>query len=170
MTLETLIEDARWQDLDLEALAQAACNAVFGRMTLPAEFFEVSLMGCDDGRITVLNADFRDKPTPTNVLSWPSEDRSAARAGLHPDRPDWDPKGMPVELGDIAISYDTCMREAAAQNKQMHAHVTHLLVHGLLHLLGYDHINDADAGLMEGLEVEILVKMGFSDPYRDIDG
>jgi probable rRNA maturation factor len=73
-----------------------------------------------------------------------------------------------IELGDIAISYDTCAAEAAAAAKPMQAHVTHLILHGLLHLLGYDHISDADAALMEGLEVEILGKMGHDDPYRTI--
>jgi probable rRNA maturation factor len=72
------------------------------------------------------------------------------------------------ELGDIAISYDTCAREAAQAHKQISAHVTHLIVHGLLHLLGFDHISDPDAALMERLEIEILGKMGYDDPYRII--
>ena len=71
------------------------------------------------------------------------------------------------ELGDIAISYDTCAAEARAAGKPMTAHVIHLVVHGLLHLLGYDHETDADAALMEGLEVKILGKLGLDDPYRN---
>jgi probable rRNA maturation factor len=74
------------------------------------------------------------------------------------------PGGM-IELGDIAISYDTCAAEARAAGKPITAHVTHLIVHGVLHLLGYDHIDDTDAALMERLEVEILGKLGLDDPY-----
>ncbi len=77
------------------------------------------------------------------------------------------PGGEPLELGDIAIAFETCAREAAEQGKDFDAHVTHLLVHGTLHLLGYDHIDDKDAGLMEGLEVEILGNLGgISNPYE----
>ena len=72
-----------------------------------------------------------------------------------------------LELGDIAISYDTCHAEAEAAGRPMADHVTHLIVHGLLHLLGYDHERDGDATLMERLEVEILGKLGLDDPYRD---
>jgi len=75
-----------------------------------------------------------------------------------------DPTGV-IELGDIAIAYDTCAGEAAAAGRPMADHVTHLLVHGTLHLLGFDHERDADATLMEGLEVEILGNMGIADPY-----
>lgn len=71
---------------------------------------------------------------------------------------------MPEELGDIAIAFDTCEREAAEQGKAMQDHVTHLLVHGMLHLLGYDHIRDADGDLMEATEVRILAKLGVNDP------
>jgi probable rRNA maturation factor len=72
---------------------------------------------------------------------------------------------MPTELGDIAIAFETCEEEAAAHGKTMHDHVTHLLVHGILHLLGYDHIRDPDAELMEATEVRILAKLGLDDPY-----
>ena len=72
---------------------------------------------------------------------------------------------MPEELGDIAIAYETCEREAAEQKKSLSDHVTHLLVHGLLHLLGYDHIEDEDAALMEGIETRTLATLGIADPY-----
>lgn len=158
-----MIEDDRWQAAGLDALAQDAARAVFAHLaqTPPmGEAFEISLLACDDARIAVLNGDFREKPSPTNVLSWPSEERSADQAGDAPYPPS-DP-----ELGDIAIAYETCAREADEQSKEFPVHVTHLLVHGMLHLLGYDHIDDKDAALMEGLEVEILGKMGISNPYE----
>lgn len=119
-------------------------------------------MGCSDDRIATLNADFRGKPVPTNVLSWPSDERGADVDGDVPLPPD----STDPELGDIAISYDTCLSEATAAGKTMHEHTAHLVVHGLLHLLGYDHERDADATLMEGLETQILGKLGIADPYR----
>lgn len=157
---DIILEDDRWLGPDLNALADTAFAQVFRELSLDASF-EVSLMGCDDARIAALNGDFRGKPSPTNVLSWPSEDRSPEAAGGVPDRPDMsDP-----ELGDIAISFDTCQREAAEQGKPFNAHITHLLVHGLLHLLGYDHETDQDAALMEAIETRVLAKLGIEDPY-----
>jgi probable rRNA maturation factor len=158
------IEDDRWQVLDIDALAQRACEATLRYLEIDPQYFEISLLACDGTRIADLNAEFRGKAVPTNVLSWPSEER--ARPGEHPLPPKSDPGGMPVELGDIAISYDTCAREAAEAGKEITNHVTHLLVHGVLHLLGYDHISDQDAAIMERLEGEVLGKLGISNPYR----
>lgn len=101
-----MIEDKRWAAVDLEGLADAAAAATFAHLGLSG--YEVSLLGCNDARIADLNADFRGKPTPTNVLSWPSDERGADLDGgqpLPPDRTD-------PELGDIAIAYDTCAQEA----------------------------------------------------------
>ncbi|RBW53051.1 rRNA maturation RNase YbeY [Ruegeria sp. A3M17] len=162
MNLEVTIEDARWQQL--EPLAARALMAVLDFCDMDAELCEVSLLACDDARIADLNAEFREKPTPTNVLSWPAEDLAADEAGQRPARPTPDFTGE-IALGDIAISFDTCAREAADASKTMDDHVTHLIIHGVLHLLGYDHIRDPDATLMEGVEVEILGKMGIDDPY-----
>ncbi|WP_224824806.1 rRNA maturation RNase YbeY [Cognatishimia sp. MH4019] len=162
--VETLIEDARWKDVGLAALAEVAARNTLVHRSLNPDHFAISLMGCDDARIMTLNNDFREKPKPTNVLSWPSEDRAAATPGTHPNPPHIGPM-PPEELGDIAIAYETCLAEAEAASKQISAHVTHLIVHATLHLLGYDHISDADAALMEGLEVEILASMGQPDPY-----
>jgi probable rRNA maturation factor len=122
-------------------------------------------MGCDDARIAALNADFRGKPQPTNVLSWPSEDRAPDLPGSAPLPPVAGTADDPESLGDIALAWETCAAEAGAQGKPMADHVTHLVVHGVLHLLGYDHIDDADAGVMEALEVRILATLGVSDPY-----
>ena len=135
------------------------------RRRLPATGFSISLMGCDDARIAVLNADFRGKPQPTNVLSWPSEERGAEFVGEAPEPPEPGDPEDPESLGDIAIAYETCAREAEEQGKPMPDHVTHLIVHGVLHLLGYDHIEDEDAAVMEALEVRILASLGVSDPY-----
>ena len=164
MILDINIEDARWEAADLEGLASKAAAAVLLRLGIDEDEAELSVLGCNDARIADLNAEFRGKPTPTNVLSWPAEERAADIEGEMPEVPEADPFGA-IELGDIAIAYETCAREAEAGGKTLEAHTTHLLVHGILHLLGFDHERDRDATLMEGLETEILGKMGIEDPY-----
>lgn len=163
--VDIVIEDDRWEAFGLEALAERACRATMEELDLGAEGFQLCLMGCDDARIAELNADFRGKPRPTNVLSWPSEERAAEADGDLPEAPEPGDEDMPEELGDIAISWETCAAEAVEQGKSMADHVTHLTVHGLLHLLGYDHIRERDAALMEATEVRILATLGLSDPY-----
>jgi probable rRNA maturation factor len=163
--VETLIEDARWEAFGLPALAERAGRAALATLEMPVEGFVIGLMGCDDARIAGLNADFRGKPQPTNVLSWPSEERAADSPGGMPDLPAPGPADDPESLGDIALAWETCAREAEAANKPMEDHVTHLVVHGVLHLLGFDHVDDADATRMEGTEVRILASLGLSDPY-----
>lgn len=158
--IDILIEDDRWTEL--EPLATVACTAALAGLRLDPSEFGISILACDDTRIAALNSDFRQKRTATNVLSWPSDERGAERDGDQPISPNLPMDG---ELGDIAISYDTCAREAADAGKTFADHVTHLIVHGTLHLLGYDHIRDKDAQLMEGLETEILGKLDISDPY-----
>jgi probable rRNA maturation factor len=162
--VDTVIEDDRWEAFGLEPLANRAVRAAFAEMGLPEVGFTLCVMGCDDARILELNGDFRGKAKPTNVLSWPSEERGADEGSV-PELPEPGDADDPESLGDIAISYDTCATEALAADKPMADHVTHLTVHGLLHLLGYDHINDSDAELMQALEVRILARMGLSDPY-----
>jgi probable rRNA maturation factor len=162
--VDCVIEDPHWEAFGLEALAEAAAKVTLRALGLPAIGYLIVLMGCDDARIATLNADFRGKPQPTNVLSWPSEDRAPKVAGTVPVSPEPDADD-PVELGDIAIAWETCMREAREQGKSQADHVAHLVVHGILHLLGYDHIHDADATLMEQTEVHILASLGVADPY-----
>ena len=163
--VEMAIEDPRWEDAGLAALAQRSTAAVFAHLGLAPSGFSVSLLGCDDARIAVLNADFLGKSAPTNVLSWPSSERAATQDGVAPLPPQPGSEELPEELGDIAIAYDTCAREAQAAGRSLREHAAHLLVHGLLHLLGSDHARDKDAALMESLEVEILATMGVADPY-----
>jgi len=162
MLTDTLIEDPRWGDIDLSALAERAATTTLSHLGLDPSTWNIAVLACDDARIATLNADFRGKPQPTNVLSWPSEDRAADIAGARPDLPG---PGPDPELGDIAIAYDTCASEAQAANKSLADHVTHLIIHATLHLLGYDHIRDQDATLMETTEVAILGKLGLPDPY-----
>ena len=165
--VDIIIEDERWQDL-LPALAETAAQAVLSDQGLDPAAFEVSLLGCDDARIAVLNAEFRGKPAPTNVLSWPAQDLAPEAEGARPDLPEPFLPDERESLGDIAIAWETCTREAEEQGKSLHDHVLHLIVHGILHLQGYDHeIGENEARLMEDKERTILAQLGFADPYRN---
>lgn len=160
MDIDILIEAPGWQALDLPALATEAGRATLLELGLDPDRHALSILACDDARIAVLNAEFRGKPAATNVLSWPAEDRAADRPGAAPDLTD-----PPDELGDLALAWETCAREARDGGKPLADHVSHLIVHGLLHCLGYDHETDADADLMEPLESRILARLGVADPY-----
>jgi probable rRNA maturation factor len=163
--VDCVFEDERWRAFGLEPLALRAVQAALKDLHLSDCGFNVALLGCDDARIATLNAEFRGKPAPTNVLSWPSEELAADTDGALPDSPTPASPDDPESLGDIAIAWDTCAREAAETGKPMADHVTHLIVHGLLHCLGYDHVRDGDAAVMEAAEVRILATLGLSDPY-----
>ena len=140
-----------------------AAIATLTHLGMDPAAWEVSVLGCDDARIAALNGDFRDKPQPTNVLSWPSEDRA-------PDTPGAPPVTCP-NRGPIR-SWATSplpMTPARARprmaGKPLSDHITHLIIHAVLHLLGYDHIRDEDATVMQAIEVGVLGKLGISDPY-----
>ncbi|MEQ6248730.1 rRNA maturation RNase YbeY [Sulfitobacter sp. HNIBRBA3233] len=165
-TLDILLEDAAWESVALPVLGARAVSATLEHMGLDPQDCEVTLMGCDDARIAELNVEFRGKAQPTNVLSWPAQPLAPVAAGAAPPLPQQGFDGM-IELGDIALSFQTCQREATESGKPFADHLTHLIVHGTLHLLGYDHITDGDAALMERLEVEILGNLGVDDPYND---
>lgn len=127
--------------------------------TLPAGHAtcELAIVFTDDRAIRTLNARFRGRDAPTNVLSFPPPSFPAVA-------------GKPVPLGDVVIAFETAQAEAAAQGKEFFQHVTHLLVHGVLHLLGYDHRSDAEAESMEMRERIILRRLGIPDPYQQRTG
>jgi probable rRNA maturation factor len=153
--VEAVIEDARWEAVGLEALAERAARAALRAEGVDPSARSIGLLGCDDARIAALNAEFRGKASATNVLSWPP------RGADHPI------PGEPESVGDLALSYDTCAREAAEAGLSLGDHATHLLVHGVLHLLGRDHADDAEAAEMQRLETKILASLGVADPYVD---
>lgn len=157
--VETVIEDPRWVVAGLEAVAHRAALVALEHLQLEPDAFEFCVLGCDDGRIAALNREFRGQSRATNVLSWPSHGRAPKTHGGDPRFP------AGGELGDIAIAYETCAREAEQQGRPIADHVTHLVVHGLLHLLGYDHADERDAERMETLETEILANLGIRSPY-----
>jgi len=144
--ITVVVEDAAWRGHrgllpKLEAAAIAARRAA----KLPAKR-RLTILLAGDARLKRLNHDFRGKKKPTNVLSFPSDAADYA--------------------GDIALAHGVIRTEALAAKKSFADHARHLVVHGVLHLAGYDHTNDSDAGIMEPLETRILAKLGVTDPYR----
>lgn len=134
---------------EAERICIAAATAALEASARPAE---VSILLTDDAEVRRLNRDFRGQDKPTNVLSFPS--------GLAPGL------GAADMLGDIVLAFETVAGEAVRDGKTLDAHLRHLVVHGMLHLLGYDHETDEDAAVMEEREVAILAGMGIADPYR----
>ncbi|MBX3487332.1 MAG: rRNA maturation RNase YbeY [Candidatus Paracaedibacteraceae bacterium] len=119
---------------------------------------DVNIKLTNDAEIQILNREFRNKDKPTNVLSFPS---------MTEDDLDYLPDDAHFHLGDIALAYETIQHEANDQEKTLQNHVLHLTVHGLLHLLGFDHETDAEADEMETLEVDILAKQSIPNPYKE---
>lgn len=115
---------------------------------------ELSIVLSDDGHLRELNKYHRGVDKPTNVLSFP-----AAKARTAP--------GAPRHLGDVALAYETIEREARDEEKPIANHIAHLVIHGVLHLLGYDHEDDEEAATMEGHERQILAALGIPDPYAE---
>ena len=144
---------------DWEALAaRAAAAAGEGEPCLGNSRLVASILFTSDAEVHVLNREWRGRDKPTNVLSFPMLARAELVALA--------PEGPPVMLGDIALSFETCAREAADKGVPLADHAAHLIVHGLLHLAGHDHVDsEAEAEAMEALEVAILAKLAIPDPY-----
>ncbi|WJT00129.1 rRNA maturation RNase YbeY [Novosphingobium humi] len=161
MTLEIDIESPWPGTTDWEALAARAAGALsVVAPELAKECLSTSMIFTSDAEVQVLNAEWRGKDKPTNVLSFPM----LAREDLL-DLPD---DGPPELLGDIALAYETCAREAMDKGIALADHASHLIIHGLLHLAGLDHeISEEDAREMEVLEIKALALIGIADPYGD---
>lgn len=149
VTIDVTLESEDWSRiLGAEMIAHRAAAAAFENAGISEG--EVSVMLSSDARVRELNKRFREKDQPTNVLSFPANtlDREGARF-----------------FGDVALAYETLVRETVSEGKSAEAHLTHLTVHGVLHLLGFDHERERDAETMENLETKILARLGFPDPY-----
>jgi probable rRNA maturation factor len=161
ITVDVLSESPLWEAepgaeaVVRRAISQAAAAAGAAAPAATAAAPEVAVLLCDDAMIAALNAQWRGREEPTNVLSFPA----APAAGTSGSE-----SGV-VHLGDIAIACETVIREAREQGRTVSQHLAHMAVHGFLHLLGYDHQTDDEAERMEGLEREILAGLGISDPY-----
>lgn len=149
------IETEKWESEEaLRNLVDQALKSTFQQVGFEKINSELSLVFTDDERIRIINEKWRHVNSATNVLSFPA---SAISPGEQPG---------PI-LGDIVIAYETVAREANNEDKTFDDHLSHLIVHGLLHLIGYDHQNDEEAEQMEQLEREILANIGISDPYAN---
>jgi len=145
---------------DLAERAHAAAETVEPALANPR--LTASVLFTVDDEVQALNKEWRAKDRPTNVLSFPMLSRDAL-LGLAPE-------GGPEMLGDIALAYETCQHEAREKGVTLAQHTAHLLVHGLLHLAGHDHVeNDEQAAAMERLEIAALAKLDIADPYGDRD-
>ncbi|WP_374386737.1 rRNA maturation RNase YbeY [Sandaracinobacter sp.] len=152
---------AEWEELAEAAIRAALEAAGQGRLVaLPDALVEVSVRLTDDAEMQRLNLDYRGKDKPTNVLSFPMHTPDALARWLADGETD-------LLLGDLALGFETVLREAGEKRLVPEAHVTHLVVHGTLHLLGHDHLDDASAEAMEALETRILNGLGLADPYAD---
>ena len=150
--IDIMIEAGNWRDENaLEGLVRKSVEAAWSNLGLKSAASELSVVFTDDASIQTLNAEWRGKDKPTNVLSWPAADPDDLVRSPH--------------CGDIAVAYETLAREAVEEGKTVADHLTHLVVHGVLHLLGYDHETDDEAEEMETLETEILAGLGVADPY-----
>lgn len=142
------MEDDAWTIAlpDAVAVVERAASAALGTVT-----GDVVVLLTDDAAVHDLNTRFRDRDQPTNVLSFPA----AGSAAPH--------------LGDLVLAYGVCAAEAAAQGKSLADHLTHLTIHGVLHLLGRDHVDETEAEAMEAEERTLLARLGVADPYRPHD-
>ncbi|MGI4876157.1 MAG: rRNA maturation RNase YbeY [Janthinobacterium lividum] len=167
LTIDTEIAAGDWGDADWEALASAACAAALAQTThahldRAGYAVEVAVRLSDDAEVRTLNAQYRHQDKPTNVLSFPMVQPDLLEGLANSDDGE-------VLLGDIVLAYETCAAEAAAKGLALADHARHLIAHGMLHLLGLDHGDDATAEHMEALETAALATLGLADPYAATD-
>lgn len=156
LEIHVSLDDPRWRSARVSpTLVRRAVKAALARQAAGLRA-ELSVALADDGRVRELNRAWRKQDKPTNVLAFPAGDVTAAGTAGGPPRP----------LGDVIVAYETVAAEARAQGKTVAAHASHLIVHGVLHLLGFDHDTDAAAADMEAVEVAVLARLGVADPYR----
>jgi probable rRNA maturation factor len=152
ITLDVMVESPLWNETpDAETTIRNALAAAARRTA--QEGAEIAIVLTDDSAIREINRQWRNQDKPTNVLSFPSGE--AGKEAQH--------------LGDIVIAYETLAREAEAENRPFANHLAHLAIHGYLHLLGYDHLTEADAAKMEQLETALLDQLGIPDPYANTE-
>lgn len=162
--LDLVINHPEWEDIgiDPDDFAQDVVSRTLKMAKLPNEMInrdmEVCVVLTHDAEIHALNRDFRGMDKPTNVLSFATLDSDEDV-----------PEDIPYPLGDVIIAWETMKREALEQDKEFLDHLRHMMVHGTLHLIGYDHMDDAEAAEMEGLEIEILKEMNVENPYAETD-
>ena len=165
MTLDIILDadpdwdsNTRWDELAHSAVTAAIAESAFPQLVEGSRAVEISLRLAGDDEVRLLNAQWRGKDKATNVLSFPMAE-GAELAGATGDGPE-------LMLGDIILAHGVCEAEAEARSVSIERHAAHLMVHGTLHLLGYDHEDEAQAADMEAREVRALARIGIADPYR----
>lgn len=168
MTLEIALDadddwdsSTDWARLAEQAARSAIAESAFPRLADAARPVELSVRLAGDADVRRLNAEWRGKDKPTNVLSFPMADEDELNATMS--------AGPELLLGDIILARGVCEAEASEKGVPVATHAAHLLVHGTLHLLGYDHLDEAEGDDMEAREVRALARLGIADPYRVID-
>ena len=153
-------DSSNWIDVARKAATSAIAESAFPQLGVGARCVELGVRLTNDAEVRALNATWRGKDKPTNVLSFPMTE---------PDElDDASPDGPELMLGDIVLAGGVCAAEAAEKAISIEAHASHLLVHGMLHLLGYDHHDDDSANDMEAREVRALARLGIADPYASL--
>jgi len=149
-----------WEARAAEAAAAALALTPYAPLADAAPLVEIAVRLTDDAEVQALNRDFRSKDKPTNVLSFPQVQADLLTSLSNSDDGE-------ILLGDIVLARETCAREAEEKGIPLADHATHLIVHGTLHLVGYDHMDDVSAAAMEALEVKALASLGIANPYGD---
>lgn len=161
--IDVTVEDGTWLDElpDAGDIVGRACTRAL-QLACSGEAVTVSVVMANDRMLADLNGRWRHIDRPTDVLSFPSDNRSP---GTRLQRSAGSPPGSAIALGDIVIARETIVDDARRQALALTDHLSHIVVHGTLHLLGYDHETEADAGVMEDMERTVLKTLGISDPY-----
>ena len=161
--IETVITAGTWRPFDWQPLAARAVTATIAAtphadLATTAAIIEISIRLTLDAEVHTLNRQYRQQDKPTNVLSFPMVQPDLIDGLANTDDGE-------VLLGDIVLAHETCVREAAERGISTEDHATHLIVHGVLHLLGYDHMTDSEADTMEAIERDVMASLGLHDPY-----
>ena len=168
MIINITFKDKRWVKIPLEEIAKGALKLIIDKFLGQDNNFEVSILASDDAEIRELNKNFRGNDSSTNIISWPEHETQSNQPGHIPNLVYKLKSGFErlTFLGNLAISFDRCSSEAEEKNIKFEDHVLHLLLHGCLHLIGFDHQNDLDANLMEDIEIRLLSVVGIKNPYE----
>ena len=158
LVLDVSVAADGWRDVapDPAAIAERAARAAYRAGGREARTAEAAVRLTDDAEVRALNRDYRDRDRPTNVLSFPAFDA---------DDIERLPADAPLMMGDVVVALETTVAEARSEGRLAENHLSHLVVHGMLHLLGFDHMEDTEAAIMERLETDILAGLGIADPY-----